>query len=457
MLSRPPKILIVYKFIDFPLRTTIDEHLYSFKRYANAHVYYIMLDIGPLRAHSEEPIPDYLLEIDFDIIIYHYGFISGRTAHPDTWAKALKQIEPLRKSKAIKVVMPQDEYFCSNNLGRFVNDHNIDIVFTVSPESEWEKIYKGVDFRKVKFYKTLTGFLDEKGMKVINGFLKNTEKDIDIGYRARNLPQWLGRHGYMKTIIADEFNKALKGSGLNTSISTRPEDTFFGFGWYRFMVRCKYMLGVEGGATILDPEGEIHYKSEQYLEQHPNCTFEEIEQACFPNLDGKLQLIAISPRHLEACATRTCQILVESTFNGILKPWVHYIPVKPDLSNIREVIEIVKRDDKRKEIVENAYRDIVQSGLYTYQNFIKEVIEKCTSEMRDPYFSRKISNNPLLLKYNHFQDRLAHKKFVWYQSGKRKVMNKWTYIMPVIDLLKAVGLKRFTKGTYKMLTGKAWS
>jgi hypothetical protein len=457
VLQRKPKILVVYKFIDFPLRTTIDEHLYSFKRYADAHVYYIMLDIGPMRGHSEEPIPPYLLEIDFDIIIYHYGFISGRTAHPDTWAKALKQIEPLRKSKAIKVVMPQDEYFCSNNLGRFVNEYNIDIVLTVSPESEWKKIYKGVDFSKVKFYKTLTGFLDERNMNVINRFLSSTEKDIDIGYRARNLPQWLGRHGYLKTVIADEFNEALSKFKLNTSISTRPEDTFFGFGWYKFMVRCKYMLGVEGGATILDEEGEIHNRSLEYLEKHPNCTFEEIENACFPDLDGKLQLIAISPRHLEACATKTCQILVESTFNGILKPWIHYIPIKPDLSNITEILEIVKRDDKRKEIVENAHRDIVKSGLYTYKNFVKEVLHHSLAEMRDPYFQRLTSNNSLLLKYNHMQDKLAHRKFVWYQSGKRKVFNKWTYIMPMIDLMKRLGLKQFVKGTYKMFTGKAWS
>jgi hypothetical protein len=416
-----------------------------------------MLDIGPLRHNSDEPIPEYILKIDFDIILFHYGFMGIRSTNKEVYMKTVKQIEPLRKSKALKVIMPQDEFFYSANLAKFINDYNIDIVFSVSPESEWPKLYEGVNFDKVKFYKVLTGYLDDKGMKKISGFLSHTTKDIDIGYRARNLPQWLGRHGFMKTVIADVFNEALKKFNLNTSISTKPEDTFFGYDWYRFMVRCKYMLGVEGGATVLDPHGEIHEKSLKYIEKHPNCTFDEIEAACFPDLDGKLQLIAISPRHLEACATKTCQILVESTFNGILKPWVHYIPVKPDFSNVNEVLEIVKRDDKRKEIVENAYRDIVQSGLYTYRNFVKEVIEKCASEMYDPYFSRKTSNNPLVLKYNHIQDRLAHKKFVWYQSGKRKVMNKWTYIIPVIDLLKTIGLKKFTKGTYRVLTGKAWS
>jgi hypothetical protein len=457
MLNRSPKILVVYKFLDFPLRTTIDEHLYSFRRYANAKVYYIMLDIGPERALSSEPIPDYLLKIDFDIIIYHYGFISGRTCSNELWANTLKQVEPFKNSKAIKCVLPQDEFFYSKNLAKFVNEHNIDIVFSVSPETEWEKIYADVDFKKVKFYKVLTGYLDDGGIKKINHFLNNTKKDIDIGYRARNLPQWLGKHGYLKTVIADAFNTALKNFKLNTNISTRAEDTFFGYGWYKFMVRCKYMIGVEGGATVLDPEGLIHEKSELYIAQHPDCTFKEIEQACFPGLDGKLQLIAISPRHLEACATRTCQLLVESTFNGILKPWVHYIPIKPDLSNINEVLEMVKQDDKREEIVENAYRDIVLSGNYSYKSFVNFVVDKCLQEATDPYFERKTSNSLISLNYNHEQDWLAHKKFVWWESGRQKARNKWTYLMPFIKFAKFLGLKNIAKKTYKTISGKPWS
>jgi hypothetical protein len=457
VLQRKPKILVVYKFIDFPLRTTIDEHLYSFKRYANAYVYYIMLDMGPKLYDSEEPIPSYLLKIDFDLIIFHYGFMGIRSTSPERREKTMKQIEPLRRSRAVKVVIPQDEFFYSRNLAKFVVDFGIDIVFSVSPESEWKKIYDGVDFSKVSFYKVLTGYLDERGITKINTFLGRFKKDIDIGYRARNLPMWLGRHGYLKTKIADVFNQKLKSLDLNTSISTRAEDTFFGFDWYKFMVRCKYMIGVEGGATILDPEGEINMKCEEYIKNHPSCSFEEIEKACFPDLDGKLQLIAISPRHLEACATRTCQLLVESTFNGILRPWVHYIPIKPDLSNVDEVLELVKRDDKREEIVRNAYRDVVQSGLYTYKNFVKEVIDNSKKKMNNAYFNSNKRNNYFILKYNHLQDRLAHKKYMWYMSGKKKATNKWTYIIPVIDLLKAIGLKQFAKSTYKMFTGKAWS
>ena len=54
----------------------------------------------------------------------------------------------------------------------------------------------------------------------------------------------------------------------------------------------------------------------------------------------------------------------------------HYIALKRDLSNFDHVLEVVKADKVRAEIVENAYRDVVESGLCNYKNFTSFVLEK---------------------------------------------------------------------------------
>ncbi len=454
MLKRKPKILIVYKCLDYPIRKTIVENIYAFRNYAEADCYYLNLDIGKEMIFSKEPIPDYILKIDFDIILFHYCFIASRWAGKKCYELALQQVLPLKASKAIKAVMPQDEHMGSEFIIDFVNKMDLDIVFSVSPETEWKQLYKGLDFNRVKFHKILTGYLDDKAVKMINKLVKKTKKDIDIGYRARKLPQWLGRHGYMKTLVAEVFKKELNNFNLNTSISTDPNDTFFGDDWYKFMVRCKYMIGVEGGSTVHDPHGDITKNGLEYLKKYPDCTFEEIEQACFPNLDGKLQYIAISPRHLEACATKTCQILVESSFNDILKPGIHYIEIKKDLSNIKEVIEIVSDDKKRQKIVDDAYSDIVESGQWSYRRAVKFVIESSLKQATDPYFSRKTSRKILILKYNHFMDWLSWKKYFYWQNISPRIPNKWTYIIPMIDFLKYIGLKNAVKKVYVAIKGQ---
>ena len=66
--------------------------------------------------------------------------------------------------------------------------------------------------------------------------------------------------------------------------------------------------------------------------------------------------------------------LVEGEYNGILVPGKHYIELKRDFSNIEEVLDIVKKDELREEIVQNAWNDIVASGKYTYRVLVDDVI-----------------------------------------------------------------------------------
>ena len=116
-------------------------------------------------------------------------------------------------------------------------------------------------------------------------------------------------------------------------------------------------------------------RTERYLELHPNAPFEEVEDACFPGADGYYRYLAISPRHLEACATRTAQVLIEGEYNGVLEAGRHYVEVKRDFSNLAEVMAILERDDARERITTAAYRDIVASGKYTYRQFVLQVVK----------------------------------------------------------------------------------
>ena len=111
----------------------------------------------------------------------------------------------------------------------------------------------------------------------------------------------------------------------------------------------------------------------RYLAEHPDASFEEVEANCFPGADGGLRYFAISPRHLEACATRTAQVLIEGSYNGILRPGEHYIELRRDFSNLDEVLDLIESDAERARLTEAAYRDVVASGAYTYERLVREV------------------------------------------------------------------------------------
>lgn len=408
-------ILIVYYYNqEYPLRATIADHLYSFQKYAQHNCLYLNVAV--------REIPSYLRKVRIDLIIFHTIFLSAR------WNRLLfrhvvHKVSALKDVDAVKVALPQDEFLNTDLLCDFINEFGVDYVFSVAPESEWGKIYSTVDRNKVGFVNALTGYLDTNMLAKINRLASSVRsRPIDIGYRAWRGGAWLGRHGFLKAEISDRFQEKAPAKGLVTDVSTRAEDTLLGEAWYEFLLRCKYIIGVEGGASILDRDGSIRERTEAYVQAHPEASFDEIERNCFANLEGSLKLFAISPRHLEACATRTCQVLVEGDYNGILVAGKHYIELKRDFSNLDEVLHTMKQDRLRHEIVEAAFRDCVESERYTYKSFVESTIERAFGSTA---LSRPNDTLPFQSCLISYRFRLAD-KLSWII-----VMFHWYFIMRV--------------------------
>jgi len=366
---RRPRILVVYCCGTFPIRATIWEHLYSFRRYSGGVCRYVNLSLGA--------VPAWVARQPWDVIVYHTIFLASRWSLP-AFEKFRRRAAPLKEHAAVRVALPQDEFIHTDVLCDFIEEFQIDRVCSVAPPSEWPKIYAGVDRDRVVLERVLTGYIDEATVRRVERLAArrgvDRQRPVDIAYRAFHSPPWLGRHGRTKVEIADRFEEAARSRGLTTDISTRQEDTLLGDRWYEHLLDAKYTIGVEGGASILDRDGALRVRTERYLEEHPNASFDEVERACFPDADGELDLCALSPRHLEACFTRTCQVLVEGEYNGVLEAGVHCIELQRDFGNLDEVLRAIEDDDRREAIVEAAWRDIVASGKYTYRGFVAKVV-----------------------------------------------------------------------------------
>lgn len=358
------KILVIYfQRYEKTIRNTINEHLYSFKRYSEEECYYLNAALG---------IPWYISKINFDLTIYHYT-IFAKKWNLREFNKLLKRWHRLKNISGYKVAIPQDEYIHSDAINDFFKNFKIKTVFTCLPKTEWHKVYPPEKSGIEHYITVFAGYIDENAVKEISS-MDGIQRDIDIGYRARKLPYWLGRHGQFKSLLADRFINSGINHKLKVDISTEFDDVLGGADWYNFLLRCRTVLGSEGGASLHDPTGEIRKKVEEYVTKYPKATFEDVEKECFPGQDGNLRLFALSPRHFECCITKTCQVLLEGEYDGIFKPGIHYIEIKKDWSNMEEVIRKIENISYCKKLAENAYRDIVESGLYTYKRFVELIL-----------------------------------------------------------------------------------
>jgi len=361
------RALILYAFGEPLRRATNRDHLYAFARHSSLRCHYVNIAV--------RPIPRRLRRLDYDLVVLHTSVLAGLRwpPRPPRWVQ--RRLAPVRAMRGVKVALPQDDFLRSRPVGELLRRLEVDHVFTPVPESEWGRIYAAVDRSRTQLHIALTGYLEDEEVARMERITAEVgeRRPIDVGYRAWHAPPWLGRHGALKTRIAEAFATEGPKHGLNVDISTRDEDTKYGDDWTRFMAESKYTIGVEGGASIDDFDGSVRAATDAYLADHPGAAFEEVEAACFPGRDGELDLRALSPRHLEACVTRTCQVLIEGDYNGALVAGRHYIPLKADFSNLDEVLETMRRDDRRAEIVANAHRDVVESGRWTYASFVAEV------------------------------------------------------------------------------------
>jgi hypothetical protein len=361
-LPERPNILVVYYWTRYPLQPALADHLWCFKRYSRARCFYVNL--------AFRTIPRYLRHLSFDLVIFHKLFLDQRWSQT-RFNKLLARIRMLAELPGPKAILPQDEYIEPRRLADFVSAFGVTHVFSVSPPSEWPKLYPGIDRTKVRFEQVLTGYIDDHTRDHVETLCrKRTTRGIDIGYRAYSRP-WLGRIGQLKHKLGAAFQNSEQTEGLILDVSNKYGDTFLGDEWYLFLLRCKYTLGVEGGSSLLDVDGTAIRKTEDYLTSHPAAPFAEVEANCFPGQDGTLSVSVLSPRHLEACITRTCQILVSGEYNGVLEPGRHYIELLSDFSNLDEVVVAVKDDSARRHITETAYHDVVASGRYSYRAFVQ--------------------------------------------------------------------------------------
>lgn len=372
-----PFVLVIYWTSNPLLRLSTVDHLYSLKRYGKARCVYYNAAVGP--------IPASWLSIKWDMIVFHDIFLGSRWNGDEYFQRMCDHVSALKCHQAVKIAIPQDEFYRANVLNTFIQDFNIAHVFSVSPPSEWSKIYRDVDRKRTQIHRVLTGYLEPRTTAEVERIAAaGLARNVDIGYRAMGRSwreaAWLGRHGLKKVLMGDAIKAAAVAKGLNCDISTDAQTVLWRYDWYRFLLSCRFAIGVEGGASILDWDGSVQHKTLAYIEEHPEATLEEIERECFPGRDGELALFALSPRHLECCLTQTCQILYEGEYDGVLEAGKHYIALRHDHANLDDVLDTVGDEAVRQRIVEAAYRDIVASGKYTYARFAALLIQTSLSD-----------------------------------------------------------------------------
>ena len=382
MQGNPKRILVVYDHREPEKRLTIKHHLTALELNDHGHdiVYYNSAEAAPGWGLNDAvaPPPASLIARRFDAVILHYAFLALRTTGHlfYKWKQAFEWIKLL---DCPKIAIPQDEADHAGLLDEWLFEWGVDAVLSVHYEAEGP-LYPRTRTR-ARMYRCLPGYIDDTSAQdVSRRLLPLAVRPYDIVYRARRLPYWYGSQGQLKHQLAEHVILGVQRYGMRCDISTRTENAVVGDQWLDFLASGRAAIGGEGGLTTLDWTGESRAQMEALLLKDPAITFEHAS-TLMPKGWDSYRFLTITPRHFEAVVTKTCQILVEGEYRGILEAGKHYIPLKKDFSNLDDALEQLRDDRLVEDMVERAYEDVYLSGKYSYRTFAK-LIEQAMDDQQ---------------------------------------------------------------------------
>jgi hypothetical protein len=355
-------ILLVYHHFPAENAPTIMEYVEAFDDHSAYPVVAVNTDCG---------FPRILSTLRFRAIVLHYSVFGG-----DYYLLSRRYQRFLRRSRAsYKIAIFQDEFRFARKRFEFLNRYGIDAVYTLVDPEYHEAVY-GRHTSVPNIKTVLTGYVsDELVSRAKQLTVPDDERTIDVGYRARKLPLWMGRGAQEKCEIAERFVEQASGLALRLDIDTGEENRIYGGAWYEFVASCRGMLGVEAGTSLFDLDDTARERTEALLAKEPDLDIDEIERRVLHEYEGNIPHRVLSPRHFEAAAFHVCPIMYEGEYSGVLEPDVHYLALKKDWSNFDSVMARFVDADERRKITDRAYADLIASGRYSYGVFIQDFDE----------------------------------------------------------------------------------
>ena len=318
----------------------------------------------------------------FDVVVIHYSIVLS-----DRYHMSADMRDKLRRYSGLKVQFIQDDYRWVDRSAAASRQAGITVLFTVAGEPAASKLYDP-RLPGVRRVHTLTGYVPD-------GLADRPPVDlerrtIDVGYRGRDLPFWLGRLAQEKTLIGRRFAELATPYRLRCDIAWREPDRIYGSRWTDFVSSCRATLGTESGASIADFDGSVEEAVRGYLRAHPGAEFDEVEAAVLQPFEGNVVVNVVSPRIFEAAALRTAMVMFPGEYSGVVSPGDHYIVLNKDFSNLAEVIEKVRDDRFIGELTKRVHHDLIASGRWSYRSFIRQFDQVMSEEI-----SGSLSRRPM--------------------------------------------------------------
>ena len=191
----------------------------------------------------------------FDILVLHYTLRLAVPHYP------FRVLQKLRRFKGIKICFLQDEYDHVRLAIGAINYVRFDGVMTCVPEVYIQWVYRGVDFERVVFKRTSTGFIPPGARP---NFRETDPKKWWVSYRGRSLPDTYGELGRIKQKIADDMAHFCAEYDVPGNVSALEKDRVYGDDWRKLLRESRAVAITPSGSNVFDFDGRLRARQNSF-------------------------------------------------------------------------------------------------------------------------------------------------------------------------------------------------
>jgi hypothetical protein len=319
-------------------------------------------------------IPDFIKKYPFDAIIMMSTFMEKIVTSKIFTNQWLSQIEFLKNCKAKKIVFSQDDYWYSEIRDKFYLEYKVSKVYSICAKNSWKELMPKYIASGGKVCRSYTTYITPYMLDLRKKVKQWNKRKFDIVYRTVKSPLVINEFGNIKSLIGQQLLKSLDPNKLKTDISNEPGKLIYGEKWLKFIGNSRSILGAASGSSIKLRNHNVFKKLLKYQKKYPFHDLQSVKNAVFKYNDINKNYTMISPRNIEAAMLGVMQILTPSSYSNLLKPYVHYLPLKKNCSNIKEIYKYLSNKNKCLKIINNCLNKILNEKTLRVEYIIKENI-----------------------------------------------------------------------------------
>lgn len=365
------------------------------------------------------PVPRYLRDFPWDVIVLNSTVLTAVTGVV-ALARIRERLAFLADSPAFKIALPQDDYYCSEELDALVTDWRCDVVHTVCPE-HWGVLYPRFLASGGNLTLGYTGYVTPRMRDLANIAVPREHRRYDVVYRATGRPGFPNGLAMVKSKLGDRFLANFGDRTWRTDISTDSRRMIMGAAWWRFLADSRTTLGSNSGSSVLIRNHGVVARIANYRAEHPDDGYEDVVAACIPAQD-QIEFTAVSPRVLEAALVETTQLLVPGPYSGLIEAGVHYWPLRADCSNEDGIVRVLEDRALQTRLAAACKEAVLSTPAIQVEHFLTALTVHAVRHHARPYASRAAF---AVVRARHLVDAPARTRAHYLRERLRRDAPQW--------------------------------